>query len=234
MGRLTGVSVAIVRPAEHTGPVVDALVTEGAVPIVVPLVRIVDVAAETVGAALADLSARDWVVVTSPNGADRTAPALAACAARVAAVGATTASRLPRVDLVPAVQRAEGLLAELPAPDPGARAVVVQSADAHPTLVDGLRDRGWLVERIASHRTVTVVPAAEDRARALAADALLLTAGSQARAWAEVIGTSSPAVVAIGEQTARDAVAAGLKVAAIAADHSINGTVEALVKLLRR
>lgn len=234
-GRLAGWSVAVVRPADQAEPVVTALAAEGATAVVVPLVRVVDVEHGELLAAIADLTTHDWVVATSPNGADRLAPVLEGCPAGVAAVGAATADRLPRVDLVPRVQRAEGLLAELPAPHRGGRAVVVQSADAHPTLVDGLRARGWLVVPIVSHRTVTVVPTADDRIRAASADALLLTAGSQARAWVEVLGpVAPPTVVAIGEQTARDAVAAGLKVDAVAADHSITGTVEALVKLAGR
>lgn len=239
MGRLAGVSVCVVRPAEQAGPLVAALEAERATAVVVPLVRIVDVEPDVVAHALAGataaLSADDWVVATSPNAADRLAPLLERCPARVAAVGSATAARLAHVDLVPSTQRATGLLAELPPPRPGGRVVVVQSADAHPTLVDGLRSAGWMVDRVPSHRTVTVVPSVEDQRRASGADALLLTAGSQARAWVEVLGTTTPgAVVAIGEQTARDADAAGLKVHAIAADHSITGTVEALVKLLGR
>lgn len=234
MRRLAGLTVVVVRPAEQAAPVVTALEAEGATAVVVPLVRIVDVEPARLADALAGLTERDWVVVTSPNGADRLAPVLAGCPARVAAVGTATAQRLPRVDLVPRMQRAAGLLAELPAPFPGARAVVVQSADAHPTLVDGLRERGWIVVPVASHRTIPIVPSAADRSRAVRADALLLTAGSQARAWVDVFGGTAPAVVVIGEQTARDAIDAGLKVDTIAADHSITGTVEALVKLFRR
>ena len=150
----------------------------------------------------------------------------------MAAVGTATAARLPRVDLVPQMQRAEGLLAELPAPpDAAARAVVVQSADAAPTLVDGLASRGWVVARVDSHRTVPVAPTSGDLLRALRADALLITAGSQARAWAAAFGTTTPAVVvALGPQTAQDAADAGLKVDLIAADHSVAGSIEALVK----
>ncbi len=217
---------------------VRALEAAGATAVVVPLVRVVDVEperlSERLADSLADLTADDWIIATSPNGAARLAPSLATCPARIAAVGAATAARLPHTDLVPHVQRADGLLAELPPPGPGGRAVVVQSADAHPTLVDGLRARGWLVDRIASHRTVPVVPSPEDQSQALLADALVLTAGSQARAWVGVFGPTSPPVVAIGEQTARDAVLAGLKVESIAADHSISGTVEALANLLGR
>ena len=50
----------------------------------------------------APLGADDWVVVASVHAARRVAVALAASPARVAAVGATTAAALPRVDLVPA------------------------------------------------------------------------------------------------------------------------------------
>lgn len=240
--RLAGVSVVVVRPAEQAGPLVAALEAEGAEAVLVPLVRVVDVDDELgrIAAELHGLGDRDWVVVTSPNGADRVAPHLAACRARVAAVGAATAARLPRVDLVPRVQRAEGLLAELPpagghGDDTPITAVIVQSADAAPTLAEGLTSRGWHVVRIDAHRTVPVVPTARDQLHALRADALLLTAGSQARAWAGAFGpTTPPVVVALGPQTARDAADAGLKVDVVAADHSVTGSIEALVKHLGR
>lgn len=230
-GRLAGLTVVVVRPADQAAPVIDALAAEGAEAVHVPLVEVADVEPERIAATLAGLTPQDWVIATSPNAADRLAAHLAACPARVAAVGAATASRLPRVDLVPADQRAAGLLAELPAPaGTGCRVVVVQSADAHPTLVEGLRARGWQVDRVASHRTVPRVPSTRDRLHALRADALFLTAGSQARAWADAFGATTPAiVVAIGMQTADDASAAGLKVDVVAADHSIAGMIEALV-----
>jgi uroporphyrinogen-III synthase len=58
------------------------------------------------------------------------------------------------------------------------------------------------------------------------ADVALLTSGSGARALA---GSGAHArVVAIGPQTAAEARAAGLKVVAVAADHDLDGLVEAL------
>ena len=78
-----------------------------------PLIRI-----EPLGDEPLDLSGYDWVVVTSPNGADELARRLAAPPAHFAAIGPATADALRahglEPDLVPRVPTQEGLLAELP------------------------------------------------------------------------------------------------------------------------
>ena len=113
--------------------------------------------------------------------------------------------------------------------------LLVQSADGAPTLSTGLAAAGWVVERIDTHRTVAVRPTTHQQLHALRADALVLTSGSQARAWVDAFGTSTPPiVVAIGPQTAADAASAGLKVAIVAADHSLAGCIEALVGSFER
>jgi uroporphyrinogen-III synthase len=61
------------------------------------------------------------------------------------------------------------------------------------------------------------------------ADVVIFTAGSQAAAWVQVFGTTTPDVVAtIGPRTARNAEACGLKVDVIATDHSLPGVVRAV------
>jgi uroporphyrinogen-III synthase len=84
-----------------------------------------------------------------------------------------------------------------------------------------------VVETVTAYRTVEVRPAATSWD---GADALLLASGSAARAWTAAFGTSAPAlIVAIGPTTAGAAREAGLKVTAVAADHSLDGLVDALV-----
>jgi len=204
--------------------------------LVVPLIEIVDASPAALAPAMEGLGVHDWIVVASPNGAARVAPLLDGVSARVAAVGATTAATLGRVDLVPPQQSAEGLLQVFEhAPERGGRVVVVQSADGAATLVDGLRARGWDVERIDTHRAIPVRPTRRQQFDALKADAVIFTSASQARAWADEFGTSAPAVVvAIGPQTAAAAGSLGLKVSAVAADHSLAGSVAALVRFFQR
>ncbi len=195
-----------------------------AIPVIVPLIAVVDEPNGVAQLSTLDLSDVDWVVVSSPNGAERVGPFIVADAAtpRVAAIGSTTAAALPRCELVAANQSALGLLEVFPS-GPG-RVVVVQAVDAEPTMVRGLREKAWDVVAISPYRTVSTTPSADQRRAALAADAVLFASGSAVRAWVEVFGVQSPpVVVAIGEQTAAAAERSGLKISAISADHSVYG-----------
>lgn len=225
---LEGVTVVITRPVDQAQVLADLLHARGARTVVMPLIELVDVApADEVAAAVAELTPDDWVVVASAHAATRVRAALAACPAQVAAVGATTATALPRTDLVAERQSAEGLVAVFP---PGSgRALVVQAADGAPTLVDGLTALGWSVRRIDTHRSRSVVPTAAQQLAVLRADAVVFTSGSQADAWVNVFGTSAPpVVVTIGPQTTRNTEVRGLKVTRTATDHSLPGVIEAL------
>ncbi len=229
MSSLTGRTVVITRPADQAGETAELLRSFGAMPLIVPLIEVVDDPNGISQLQHLDLAGIDWVVVTSPNGASRSAPLIKPDAARpkVAAVGTATAAALPRCDLVSADQSALGLLAELPS-GPG-RVVVVQAPGAAPTLVDGLRERAWDVVAVSPYRTAPVAPSADEQRAALAADAVLFASGSAARAWVEVVGRKAPpVVVAIGEQTAAAATQAGLKISVVSADHSVYGMLVAL------
>jgi uroporphyrinogen-III synthase len=135
------------------------------------------------------------------------------------------------VTLVPAVQRATGLLAELPAGT--GRVLVVQAVAAEPTLADGLVTMGWQVTAICPYRSRPAHPDAGMQLAALSADAVLFASGSAARAWVDVFGTTTPPIiVAIGPQTARAVAQAGLKVTLVASDHSVPGLVAELERHL--
>lgn len=234
-GRLAGVSVVVTRPAAQAAPLVALLEVAGATVVLVPLIEVVELDDAPLIAAIAGLGPDDWVVAASLNSAGRLAVVLDTTVAHVAAVGATTAATLPRIDLVAPRQGAQGLIAVFPSAPVGGRVVVVQSAGGAPTLVDGLIGLGWTVDRVDTHRTAAVRPDARQQLNALRSDVVLFTSGSQARAWTDVFGTSAPAVVAaIGPQTAADAEAVGLKVGVIAADHSLAGSVLALEEFFQR
>lgn len=229
---LQGRTVVITRAAEQGEATVEIVESFGADAVVVPLIEIVDDAVVLAELATVDLAAVDWVVVTSPNGAERVAALLPVSAPpQVAAVGTATAAALPRCDLVPRTQSATGLLEEM-SPGDGT-VVVVQAFHAAPTLADGLRRLGWHVRPFAPYRTMAVQPTVDQRDAALAADAVLLASGSAARAWAAAFGRRTPpVVVAIGGQTAAAAKAAGLKVDAVSADHSVYGMLVTLSRYL--
>jgi uroporphyrinogen-III synthase len=228
-GALHGRRVVVTRSSSQAGSLAGLLEAEGAIPVVVPLVeQVVEPAA---AAALRELrpEAFDWLVVTSPNGAEQYVTAQSTAPAGVAAVGATTASALlsggVTATLVPAQQSAAGLLAEFPSGS--GRVLLVQAVDAEPTMADGLRDRGWQVTVSAPYRTVPARPDARLQLAALSADAVLL------RAWVAVFGTSTPPIaVAIGPQTAAAAATLDLKISLVATDHSLRGLIDVLVTSL--
>jgi uroporphyrinogen-III synthase len=158
-----------------------------------------------------DASAYDWLVVTSRNGA-RELGRRGVTANRIAAIGPATAEELRaqglRADLVASTHTQEGLRDELP------------EGSALLAAAEGARRDVLEADFLPLYRTVELRPPVPH------VDVALLTSGSAARALAGT-GTHVP-VVAIGPQTAAEARAAGLEVAAVAADHHLDGLVEAL------
>ena len=231
-GALTGRRVVVTRAADQADELVTLLSAAGAIAVPVPLITIEADPLETERLSALHPSDFDWLVVTSPNGAQHYLAAHGSLAPpSVATVGSATAAALAAggvpVQLVPTDQRATGLLAEFP-PGPGA-VLVVQAAAAAPELAQGLEAAGWQVTVVAPYRSAPARPSAGQQLAALSADAVLFASGSAARAWVQVFGTSTPPlVVAIGPSTAAAAEEAGLKVALVAADHSVPGMVAAL------
>ena len=186
-------------------------------------------------AMLQQLHTFDWVVVTSPNGAERVAPFLSAAGAaadsavfpRVAAVGAATSRTLGvHTDLVAEPARASAL-AEI-FPRGTGRVLLVQGNLADDGLAAALVDRGWHVTKVVAYRTVSVMPDEGSRAPALAADVLMLASGSAASAWFDAFGTETPAVVvSIGPSTTRVAEQLGIHVTATAEEQNLGAMIRA-------
>lgn len=235
---LAGRRVVITRAAQQAEPLAGLLRALGAEPMLVPLIEIVppsDGGAE-LAAALGNLARYEWLVVTSPNGAAAVREALQgvpeADRPRLAAVGTATADALGApADLVPAEQLAAALVDVFPS---GTGSVLVaQAENAGPAVGAGIGAKGWRVDVVPAYRTVPAVPSAGVLLRVLSADAVLFASGSAVRAWTEVFGVETPAVtVAIGPATAKVASELGLKIDAIAADHSLEGLVSELLTQL--
>lgn len=228
----------IVTTRDQPGALDALLVHLGADIVHVPLIEITE--APDGGAALADALDRidmfDWIVVTSRHGAERVADAVRESSIRLAAVGSSTATVLGErsarpVELVPRVQLATALVEAFP---PGPWSVLVAQADrAADTVVTGLRSRGCEVVACAAYSTRLLVPSAADLARALGADAVAFASGSAVEAWVEAIGTRTPPIVCvIGPTTESAATRCGLKVSAVAADHTVQGVARVLTELL--
>lgn len=177
----------------------------------------------------------DWVVVTSPNGAERVAPFASAAGAaadspvfpRFAAVGAATSRVLGvHTDLVAEPARASVLAGVFP--HGTGRVLLVQGNLADDGLAGAIADRGWDVTKVVAYRTVAVMPDDEARGPALSADVLMLASGSAASAWFDAFGTETPAVVvSIGPSTTRVAEQLGIHVTATAEEQNLGAMISA-------
>ncbi len=204
--------IVVTRPEGQERDLVARLERLGHHVIHCPLIAI-----EPFGDSPIDVSAYDWVVVTSANGAYELLRRARGTMPRVAAIGPATAEALGGADLVPAVATQEGLLAELPRP-PG-RVLFAAGEGARRLLPDALG-----ADVVTLYRTRELRPA-----ELPAADVYVLASPSSARA----LGARRPglSVVSIGPETSRAARRAGLQVLGEAVDHSSAGLVAVVADL---
>ena len=235
---LFGKRVVVTRAREQASDLVTRLASAGASVLEVPAIVVRDAADG--GAALRAAAARvreyDWVVFTSANAAGRFLSCLKdgrdLGGVRVAAIGSGTAAALQSrgivADLVPERFVAESLLGAFAA-GPGA-VLIPRAAVARDVLPDGLRAKGWDVDVVEAYRTERVEPTQDVAAAVKDADAITFTSSSTVANYVEVAGADQvpPVVVCIGPVTAETARAHGLKVDAVAEEHTIDGLVRAL------
>lgn len=182
----------------------------------------------------------DWIIVTSPNGADCVAPFLVAAHAAgdserfpsLAAVGEATARSLGvTVTMTAHPARADVLAEQFPT---GTGSVlVVQGNLADDSLSSALGAKGWTVTQVVAYRTVQLRPTREMMLPAMAADVLLLASGSAVTAWFDAFGTTTPPfVVAMGPSTATVASALGIDVSAVAPEQTLESMIQTAEKVL--
>ena len=179
----------------------------------------------------------DWIALTSRPAVDALASRLRdardLAGVHIAAVGPGTAEALRDLrivaDLVPATSSAEGLVAEFP--EGSGRVLLPQAERALPTLVDGLRDKGWSVETAVAYRTLA---RPVDPTAVAGVDAVCFTSGSTVDSLVDSVGVEHvpPVVVCIGPTTAEAARSHGLPVAAVADPHTLEGLVAATISAL--
>lgn len=244
-GRLAGRRVLVTRTREQAAGLVDALHERGAEVVVVPLIATQPIATPDeirtgVTALLATTPPR-WAAFSSATAVRLALGAVGVESlrdVRFAAVGPETASALEangiHADITGAADAA-ALAAALEATGmEGATVWFPSAAAARPDLPQRLGAAGALVIVQPVYRTVMPEDAPRRLLVALARgiDAVTLTSGSTARNLVRALGQSSlPAatrVVCIGTQTADEARAAGLVVAAVAGEPSAAGLVAAL------
>jgi uroporphyrinogen-III synthase len=239
---LEGRSVVITRSLAQNESLRRLLEARGARVVEVPLIAVVEPDDE--GRERDEVLQRfedfDWIVVTSPNGADRVAPFLSAAHAAgdakrfplLAAVGEATARSVGTpVALCAEPARSDVLAQQFP--EGSGSVLVVQGNLADNQLSDDIEAKGWAVTRVVAYRTVHLRPTKEMMLPALSADVLLLASGSAATAWFDAFGASTPPyVVAMGPSTAKVAVNLGLEVSAIASEQTLDSLIETAERVI--
>jgi uroporphyrinogen-III synthase len=242
---LAGRTIVVTRPAEQAEPLVRALGRRGARVLVAPTIRIVPARSAALTAALKELAAGrfDWITITSRATVDVLRDRLASprdVRAKVAVIGDGTAEAFRRwtrrdPDLQPSTFTTSALARAFPR---GAGHVLCARADIAPAgLEAALAAKGWETERIDAYRTVfaTSLPhEARDAFRRGEVDAVTFTSASTVRGFTNSLGAAkgTPRVVCIGPVTAAAARNAGLRPAAVARPHTIEGLVAALERAL--
>ena len=207
--------VIVTRPRGQARPLVEALVALGADVVECPLIEIERVSDEPI-----DAGGYDWVIVTSPNGAEELARR-GRNLSRIAAVGPGTADALRAHGLQPSFLPSEStqdvLVRELPRP--AGRVLFAAAEGARRGPVEELG-----ADFVVLYRTRELAPELP------AGDLVVLASASAARAYVGA-GGSAPAV-SIGPETSKAARSAGLEVAAEARTHDLDGLVAAVADLM--
>jgi len=243
---LAGRTVVTTRPRERSTHLVNLLDQLGARVLVAPAIELHPVRSAALTAALRDLARGrfTWLVLTSPAIMAMLADRLASpddVAARVAAVGDGTAAAFERyagraADLRPRTFTTDGLARSFPRGD---GRVLCPRADIAPEgLESALASKGWAPIRVDAYRTTYPRTLPAPASAALAAgevDAITFTSASTVRGFVGALEElrGAPKVVAIGPVTAREARAHGMHVHAVAAPHTTDGLVAAVVRAIR-
>jgi uroporphyrinogen III methyltransferase/synthase len=244
---LLGRTVVVTRARDQVSLLADRLSAElGAEVVTAPVIRTERIEDEEVDRELGPLANYDLICVTSQNAVEPFFDALrrqgldarGLAGVRFAAIGATTAALLAGrgvvPDVVPERQVAEGLVEALASePVQGRRVLVARAETGRDLLPDALRERGAGVDIVPLYRTVAFTPARPALEAAARADYVTFTSSSTVRYFADAIGDAFPRaarVVSIGPATSATARELGIEVHVEAAQHDVDGLIEALLE----
>jgi uroporphyrinogen-III synthase len=241
---LAGKLVLVTRPADQAEALVALLKRRGAIAVVAPAIQIVPVRSAALTRALKDLSAGEfeWMTLTSQATVQMLSERLESARqvrAKVAAIGDGTAGAFARwarrkPDLMPAAFTTLALARAFPR---GTGRVLCARADiAPPGLEDALAAKGWSLTRVDAYRTSFPRALPLQARRELErgnVDAVTFTSASAVRGFVGALRAvrGDPKVVCIGSVTAAEARARGLRVAAVAKPHTMEGIVQALERV---
>jgi len=209
------VKAIVTRPRAQARPLVEALERVGVEVVECPLIEIERTSDDPI-----DGAGYDWLVVTSPNGADEIARR-GRNLPPIAAVGPGTAEALRAHGIepgfVPVESSQDGLLREFPRP--AGRVLFAAAEGARRLPIDELG-----ADFVPLYRTRLLQPDPP------VGDVVVLASGSAARAYAG-LGGAAP-VVSIGPQTSQVARSVGLTVVAEARTHDLDGLVAAALDVM--
>jgi uroporphyrinogen-III synthase len=248
---LGGRTILVTRPAEQAATLLRELERRGASVLVAPTIRLMPARSAALTGALKELAAGrfDWITLTSATTVDMLRGRLASprnVRAQVAVIGEGTAVAFRRwagrdPDLEPATFTTGALARAFPR---GSGRVLCARADIAPEgLEDALARKGWEAVRVDAYRTVFATSLPRDARAALArgeVDAVTFTSASTVRGFVNARGVETPRrpsgrppkVVCIGPVTAAAARDAGLRPAAVAEPHTVQGVIAALERTL--
>lgn len=251
--QLRGVRVLVPRAPSQAAELADRIRALGGEPVLAPVIAIEPGDSAALAAGVGELAAGTVALVclTSPNGVDAVADALAAAghdgtslrrAGMLAAVGPGTAARLRtrlgvHADLVPETATTESLGRAVP---PGSGRALLPRADlANPVLGELLAAKGYDPVEITAYRTGRprqLPPDVLERLEAGEVDLLAFASPSTARNFVALVGDRpwQGRVVSIGPVTTAACHQLGLAVAAEADPHDLDGLVAALVVAARQ
>ncbi|SDY78963.1 uroporphyrinogen-III synthase [Thermoactinomyces sp. DSM 45892] len=252
---LLGHRVLVTRARSQSSELVKRIADLGGDPIEMPMIRTVMPSdLSQIDAALQQIAHFDWIVLTSVNGAEFFFKRLSELQldimeqVKIAAVGPKTVQAIEakgvQVDLVPLTFRAEDLIDQLlPMVEPGQKVLLPRSNLAREILPIALRQEGCTVVEIDLYETQLDMGDAEGVACYLEQgllDIITFTSSSTVQNFAKVMQSIRPDVqallsttqlVCIGPVTAGAAIKLGLNVAAIAEPYTIEGLIQAVLKV---
>jgi uroporphyrinogen III methyltransferase/synthase len=246
---LAGMKVLVTRTREQASELSGVLRELGAEVVEAPAIRVEPPRSwAAVDRAVARLKRGDyaWVVFTSANGVRFFWSRLRGDArtfggVRVAAVGTGTADAL-RVrgiepDLIPPTYTTEAIGKAFPREK--GRVLLARADKTEPGLEERLQSKGWTTERLTVYRLRAVarlVPAVRRAVLDGEIDVLTFASGGTVRAFMRLLRAKPSRrvkIAAIGPVTARVAKEAGLRVDAVAREHTIPGLAAAAVKAVK-
>lgn len=250
---LFGLSIGITRPEDQADDIANLVVRLGGEPILMPMIEVGPVPQSSVAViqeVLQRVADFDWLIFTSVNGVSeffrhlfetgRDVRSLGA--ARLAAIGTSTAERLRSfgliADLIPAQFRSEALAAELASIASCRKVLWIRATRGRNVLPETLTAAGVQVEQLAvyDNRDVSELsPEIVSRIKNQSLDWIGLSSPSIARRFADLLQTAGVApaelqtkLVSISPVTTSTVTACGFNISAEATTQTWAGMIEAI------